>query len=251
MLYRSTGGDHQKHRPAYYSKMLCLRSFLRAFYRVRDRASVTFVNDGPVPEDRRRIMEQWGCMVSLPGLGNSWSYRRTLAMASALPEDSLVYFAEDDYLYTEPAFVKLLAVFEALPRVDYVTLFDNLDRYIRSDDARGGYSKVFVACGLHWRTVESACMTFGARTARLKRDAWIHRVGTVSNSPADRFIWRCAQGEKWFFWKFPKRMLVGPMPSLATHMHSPGLAPNVDWYGIARDAENWWKQHHDGSDATA
>lgn len=251
ILYRSTGGDNRKDRPPYYSKLLCLRSFLRAFERVRERASVTFVNDGPMPDNRPAIMAEWGQVVSFPGLGNSWSYRRALVMALALPEDSLVYFAEDDYLYTDAAFVKLLDVFEALPAVDYVTLFDNFDRYTRRDDARGGYSRVFLAGGLHWRTVESACMTYGARTARLKRDAWIHRLGTISNSPADRFIWRCAQGEKWFFWKFPKRTLVGPLPSLATHMHAPGLAPNVDWERVAQDTDGWWRQHHDGSNPMA
>lgn len=251
ILYRSTGGDNRKDRPPYYSKLLCLRSFLRAFERVRERASVTFVNDGPMPDNRPAIMAEWGQVVSFPGLGNSWSYRRALVMALALPEDSLVYFAEDDYLYTDAAFVKLLDAFEALPAVDYVTLFDNFDRYTRRDDARGGYSRVFLAGGLHWRTVESACMTFGARTARLKRDAWIHRLGTISNSPADRFIWRCAQGEKWFFWKFPKRTLVGPLPSLATHMHAPGLAPNVDWERVAQDTDGWWRQHHDGSNPMA
>lgn len=239
ILYRSTGGDNRKNRPPYYSKMLCLQSFLRAFEHVRDRASVTFINDGPMPEDRLAIMEKWGKVVPFPGLGNSPSYRRTLAMVDELPDDSLVYFAEDDYLYTEEAFVKLLAAFDSLPEIDYVTLFDHMDRYIRNDDSRRGYSRVYVAGGLHWRTVESTCMTFGARTARLKQDAWIHRLGTVPGTPRDRIIWRCTQGEKWFFWKFPKRTLIGPIPSLATHMDPEGLAPNVDWERVAEEAGRW------------
>ena len=138
IFYRSTGGDNKKDRPPYYSKMLCLRSFLRAFARVRDRASITFVNDGPMPDDRLAVMGEWGTIVSFPGLGNSPSYRETLALALALPPDSLVYFAEDDYLYTEPALEKMLAAFDELPRIDYVTLFDHLDRYLRTDDSRRG-----------------------------------------------------------------------------------------------------------------
>ena len=251
ILYRSTGSENRKDRPPYYSKTLCLWSFLRAFSRVRERASVTFVNDGPVPANRLAIMERWGAITSFPGLGNSRSYREALAIAVALPDHSLVYFAEDDYLYTEAAFVKLLAVFEDVPDADYVTLFDNYDRYIRHDDSRRGYSRIFLAGGLHWRTVESACMTFGARTARLKSDAWMHRLATISNSPADRILWRCTQGEKWFFWKFPKRTLVGPLPSLATHMHPPGLAPNVDWERVAKETEGWWRENSERQDQTA
>ncbi|MDB5035483.1 MAG: hypothetical protein JWQ98_2724 [Chlorobi bacterium] len=237
IFYRSTGGDNKKNRPPYYSKMLCLRSFLRAFTEAGSRASVTFINDGPMPDDRLEIMETIGDIVSYPGLGNSPSYRKTLDLALAKPPDSLIYFAEDDYLYTSPAFVKLLAAFDELPRVDYVTLFDHRDRYTRTDDSRRGYSRVFVAGGHHWRTVESTCMTFGARAHRLRSDAWIQRLGTVPNTPRDRVIWRCTQGEKEFFWKFPKRTLVGPVPSLAAHMDPEGLPPNIDWERVAGDVE--------------
>ena len=81
-------------------------------------------------------------------------------------------------------------------------------------------------------------MTFGARVGRLRSDAWIHRLGTVPKTPRDRTIWRCTQGEKEFFWKFPKRTLIGPIPSLATHMDPEGLSPNVDWEAIAEEVEN-------------
>lgn len=233
IFYRSTGGDNRKDRPPYYSKMLCLLSFLQAFERVRGRAEITFVNDGPMPDDRLALMRRHGTIVSFPGLGNSPSYRETLVLALKLPDDALVYFAEDDYLYTGPAFEKLLAAFDELPRVEYVTLYDHMDRYTRHDDAHRGYSRVFVAGGMHWRTVDSTCMTFGARVRSLRSDAWIHRMGTVPKTPRDRTIWRCTQGEKGFFWKFPKRTLIGAIPSLATHMDPEGLAPNVDWKAVA------------------
>ena len=239
VFYRSTGGDNRKDRPPYYSKMLCLRSFLQAIERVRDRVAITFVNDGPMPDDRLAIMQAWGRIVSFPGLGNSPSYRKTLELAVALPPGGLVYFAEDDYLYRADAFEKLLAAFEQLPGIDYVTLFDHNDRYIRHDDSRRGYSRVYLAGGTHWRTVESTCMTFGARVARLKADAWIHRVGTLPKTPRDRPIWRLTQGQKWYFWKFPKRTLISPMPSMATHMDPGGLAPNVDWEAVAHAAEQY------------
>lgn len=239
IFYRSTGGDNRKDRPEFYSKMVCLQSFLQAIAAVGDRATVTFVNDGPMPEDRMKIMRRWGLVVALPGLGNSISYRRTLDLALALPAESIVYFAEDDYLYTTEAFTKLLAAFDELADVDYVTLFDHMDRYRRRDDARSGYSRVFLAGGLHWRTMESTCMTYGARVATLVRDAWIHRFGTIPKTPRDRDIWRLTLGEKWYFWKFPKRRLIGPMPSLATHMDPEGLAPNVDWAQEAARAERF------------
>jgi len=233
VLYRSTGGENQKGRPPFYSKTLCLGSFLRAFGRIRDRGSITFVNDGPMPEERTAVMEQWGTVVSLPGLGNSPSYREAIRMATELPDGELVYFAEDDYLYTEWALVKLLAAFDELPTVDYITLYDHLDRYRRKDDIRAGLSRMFLAGGHHWRTVDSTCMTYGARTERLKRDLWIQQLCTVPRTPRDRTLWRMVQGAGLFFWKLPKRRLIGPVPSLATHMDLYGMAPNVDWKKVA------------------
>src|SRR5690348_13518777 len=115
ILYRSTGGDNPKNRPPYYNKMLCLRSLLRSFERVGERGSIIFINDGPMPDDRLAVMERYGKIVSLPGLGNSPSYRETLKIALELPKDSLVYFAEDDYLYTLPAMEKMLTAFDELP----------------------------------------------------------------------------------------------------------------------------------------
>ncbi len=233
IFYRSTGGENTKGRPPYYGKVLALRSFLNAFRHVRERASITFVNDGPMPEERVEFMKKWGEVVPLPGLGNSPSYRETIRMATALPADQLVYFAEDDYLYTEEALIALLAAFDELPTVDYVTLYDHLDRYTRTDDSRSGRSRIYLAGGRHWRTVDSTCMTYGARIARLRSDAWIQRLGTIPRTPRDRTMWRMTQGEKWFFWKLPKRTLIGPVPSLATHMDLNGIAPNVDWDEVA------------------
>lgn len=237
IIYRSTGGDNPKNRPTYYSKILCLNSLLLAVRPVSGRVRITFVNDGPMPEDRLELIRKEGEVVSLEGIGNSRSYRKALDIALDTTPETLVYFAEDDYLYTPDAFVGLLSAFDAIPEADYVTLFDHLDRYIRHDDSRRGYSRVYIAGDRHWRTVESTCMTFGARLDRLKKDVWIHRLATIPRTPRDRLLWRLTQGEKWFAWKFPKRRLISPLPSLATHMDPDGLAPVVDWEEVAKNVQ--------------
>lgn len=236
-FYRSTGPDRFPRRPEYFDKLNCLRSFLLAFRHVAPRAAVVFLNDGPVPEEREGLMRRFGSVILLPGIGNSPSFRRCVASALALNDGELAYFAEDDYLYVESAFARMLDVFDTIPRADYVTLFDHKDRYTRRDDARGGYSRLFVAAGQHWRTVESTCMTFGARVRRLRSDAWVLKLGTVPRRrPKDRLMWRLLQGQHLFTWKYPKRMLLGPVPSLATHMDTAGLAPLVDWAAVSRTA---------------
>lgn len=237
VFYRSTGPDRFPRRPAYFDKLTCLRSFLGSVRPVREQVAITFVNDGPVPPERTELMARWGDVVQLPGIGNGPSFRDTLRRALAQPDDAIVYFAEDDYLYVEPAFGRLLDVFREAPWVDYVTLFDHLDRYRRTDDARRGRSRILVAAGQHWRTVESTCMTFGARAHRLRADRGIvHLCTAPRRRPGDRVMWRLVQGIGPFWWKLPKRVLLGPVPSLATHCDTAGLAPVMDWAAVAAAA---------------
>jgi len=234
IIARSTGGDNPKNRPAYYTKFLCLRSLLDAATRLGDLVRFTFVNDGAIPADRLSEMERHGTIVPLPGVGNSPSYRRAMEIALHGTPEEFVYFAEDDYLYLEESFTSLVAAFDDIPSADYITLFDHRDRYTRHDDAHRGYSRIVIAAARHWRTVDSTCMTFGARTAVFRNDAWLHRLATVPNTPRDRLLWHALQGQRWFWWKYPKRRLFGPMPSLATHMDPHGLAPIVAWEDVAR-----------------
>lgn len=233
IFYRSTGGESSEDRPSYYSKSLCLESMIAAARALEPAPTITFVNDGPMPEERVALMEGAGDVVSLPGLGNSGSYRRTLKMALDVPEDAVVYLAEDDYLYRRDALRKLAGAVGELPDIDYFTLYDHLDRYTRSDDAVGGLSRVFLAAGHHWRSVESTCMTFAARAEALRHDSWVHRYCTRRSAPDDRKLWRMTQGTTWYRWKLPKRTLVGPVPSLATHMVTPFLAPAIEWEEVA------------------
>ncbi len=237
VFYRSTGPDRFPRRPPYFDKLLCLKSFLRSFRHVAHAAEITFVNDGPVPEDRVALMARWGNVVSLPGIGNGPSFRHCAALAAALPEDAVAYLCEDDYLHLEPALTKLVEVFDTVPEADYVTLYDHLDRYTRRDDAGGGLARIVLAAGRHWRTVDSTCLTFGVRPARIRSDQWIVRACTMKKGrPADHLMWHVIQGRKLFAWKFPKRLLLGAVPSLATHMDTRALAPTIDWDAAAAEA---------------
>lgn len=237
VVYRSTGPDRFPRRPPYFDKLACLRSFLLSYRHVRQRGRIVFLNDGPVPEDRVALMRAWGTVVELGGIGNGPSFKASVQAALEASDDAIAYFAEDDYLYLEPGLERLLAVFQAVPDADYVTLYDHLDRYTRHDDAKGGMSRLYVAAGQHWRTVESSCLTFGARVRRLRHDAWITRVAAAwQRRPKDRLMWRLIQGQKYFAWKLPKRTLLGAVPALATHMDARSLAPIVDWAAVARAA---------------
>jgi hypothetical protein len=241
LIYRSSGGANLKNRPAFFDKRTALASFLRALERAVAPVEAIFLNDGPVPDERVRAMTGAGEVRSLPRLGNSGSYREALAAATSAgwPDDDLVYLSEDDYLYLPDAFVALAEAAQEIPRADYFTLYDHIDRYRRTDDADGGRARLLLAGDHHWRTVESTCMSYGARVGALRRDAWIHRRYTKAEIPDDRTIWRFTQGLGRYRWKLPRRMLVGAVPALATHLETEYLAPAVDWEAEAAAARRW------------
>ncbi|HVM63758.1 MAG TPA: hypothetical protein VMU14_02770, partial [Acidimicrobiales bacterium] len=83
------------------------------------------------------------------------------------------------------------------------------------------------------------CMTFAARRATLRADQWLHWAGTARGYPRDDMMWRATQGAPPFRLKFPKRLLISPVPSLATHAEADLLAPGVDWGVVADDAVRW------------
>jgi hypothetical protein len=287
VVYRSTGGENKKDRPAYYSKVMCLLSLLRSVVEASEEIDVVFLNDGPVPEDRLALMSQAGEVVELPGVGRVRSYLTALGLLAAREWDDgdLVYFVEDDYLHLPEALETLIAAGNELPWAPYFTLYDCPDRYTRSDDADGGRARVFIGGGRHWRTVESTTHTFAARARVIRADSWLHLLATRDKtrggpwlrrsadppkSPEDRVTWRVVQGLGQYklasaFVQLMgqksgiprdrsvlrhelrllvrpskgRRLLLGPMPSLATHMEEAFLAPLIDWEGAARETLRW------------
>jgi hypothetical protein len=245
VLYRSTGPGNRKTRPPFFDKAICLASFLRSVQTLEG-TEILFLNDGPIPAPRLDIMMNSGRVVTLPGVGNSASYRVAVSMAtrSELADEDFVFLAEDDYLYLPDAFQTLLTAVRALPSVMYFSLYDHVDRYRRSDDANKGLSKIFVVGARHWRTVESTCMTYLARLGALRRDSWIHQAGSRNISPRDRMIWRAVQRIGGFrvlprHLDRPPHRLISPLPALATHVEDGQLAPVIDWVRVAEETRLW------------
>jgi hypothetical protein len=241
VLYRSSGTANRKNRPDFFDKAEALASFLRAMREAGPEVDALFLNDGPLTGNLTAWMRGAGEVLELPGIGNSGSYRRALdeALTRDWPDTDLVYLAEDDYLYLPGALRTLAEASKEIPAAAYFSLYDHPDRYRRDDDADRGRGRIFLGGGRHWRTVESTCLTYGVRPAALRGDAWIHRWKTRGPIPLDRDIWRAVQGLGRYRFKFPRRLLVSPIPALATHLEREYLSPGIDWAGAAVEARRW------------
>lgn len=235
IIYRSTGPDSKSHiRPKYFNKTVGLKSFLSAVNKVRHEiGDIIFMNDGEMPVDRVKLMESAGKVTPLPGLGNSGSFRAAfnLVKDKDWDDDDIIYFAEDDYLYKENSLSLLIEGAKNIKKADYFTLYDHPDRYSRTDDAKKT-EYVFFSGTIHWRSVESTCISFGARVGAIKKNLWLFKIGTIRPIPKDRHIFRAVQGIGQYFFLFPKRILISPIPSLCCHMENDLLAKGVDWESV-------------------
>jgi hypothetical protein len=84
IIYRSYGGENRKGRPDYYSKILALASLVRSFRQVTPgEAELIFLNDGPIPADRLRLMEASGEVLARSKLGLRGSMQGALALPGA------------------------------------------------------------------------------------------------------------------------------------------------------------------------
>ncbi len=178
LVYRSYGGENHKLRPDYYSKVLTLTSFVRAASRL-PQADVIFLNDGPVPAERLAIMERFGRVVQLAdepqGLRTSYRTALLLCTTGSWSDADVVSYIEDDYLFTEDAFLALVEATSELPQVSYFTLYGD-----RPDGSVPGASvglprdwapmPDLVAGDRVWFNRASITSTFSARVGALRAD---------------------------------------------------------------------------------
>jgi hypothetical protein len=250
LIYRAAPGGNRKRRPDWFSKWVCLGSFLRAVEQLPPgSADVMFYCDGPLAEEVTSAMTRFGKVEVLDRLGNSKSYLHALAAVTdpSLPAHDGIYFIEDDYLHLPDALTSLSAALaEAAPR-SYLTLYDHPDRYARTDDLRPPGRAAELLGGQHWVRVESTNMTFATTVGTLRRDRILHwGFARYTGYPHDRALWRTVLGlglRRPLRWVIGRRSLLGAVPTLATHGDDGMLAPTVDWADVAASTRAWMGEH--------
>ena len=187
-------------------------------------------------------------------LGNEGTFLKQLEILCGQTAAELVYFAEDDYLYLPGALAEAVAFMRRHPDADFSTLYDHADyqtkyvhQFLGQEFSEGGH---------RWGTVASTCLTFMARRTALVETRAVFATYARRNSDLGLWLaltknravnpWRILRsaGDGLFFpashvlaWRHawrnllfgPRRTLWAPVPSLATHLESNGVAPGVDW----------------------
>ena len=144
----------------------------------------------------------------------------SLNQAVKLPQDTIVYFVEDDYIHHEGSDLILEQGINISP---YVSLYDHPDKYWGDNTSIKCSIKITEDC--HWRDTGSTTMTFASQVGYLIQDM-------------DLFQQWCGGEDHWthdtqlFTAISNLRGLITPIPGYATHMDTWVIGKMVDWEDV-------------------
>ena len=248
VVYRLSGQENGIARPTWYSKQLCLLSFLEALKSSGcNNISLCLLLDNQADKNAFLVNVVGEAInagfitkkVDVSGNCSSYLEALNLGLNKSNGRD-VILMAEDDYLWLPESLDLMLEAFAMIPEADYVTPYDHPVRYDPNfsggSDLPHWCSRIYCTNGRHFRSQESTCMTFMVRARILNEDKPVHwkYVDTTKKCPNDRELFRSLQhlGDKKHC-RGNRRLLLGPVPSLATHVHLPYLAPVVNWEQVA------------------
>ena len=214
-IYRSTGKVNTKPRPAGFSKRESLESFLSAWDAAGD---LLFLNDGPVPEAQLELMEASGRVVVRSAADAMGAYvaAMDLALEQSWPDDDLVYFGEDDYLYRPDTFAALAAAAEALPQADHFAPYATIGHTMPNGEPlheglrrpRLGGEALATVDGVTWHRATSHTVSYAIRVGALRADRPLHLLALRAGGAWDHAFCLACQGRQ----PFTVRELLDPLP---------------------------------------
>lgn len=145
----------------------------------------------------------------------SFLYGVQVVLSLPIPDDSIIYLVEDDYVHALEA-PRLLT--EGVAVADYATLYDHPDKYM----GEIAPCHLIKTASSHWRTTPSTTMTF-ATTKRVLREDWdIYWEHCKSGYPYDHEMF-LSLGKK-------NRHVISCVPGKSTHAEMAWLSPFHDWH---------------------
>jgi hypothetical protein len=241
---------------------LCLKSFKNSLGALKVKMWVLLDN---CPSEYEELFKKYFDIndleiIKLPGIGNGEIFKKQIHILSEQNVSEIVYFAEDDYFYLPNQFEIMVNFIRDNKDVDFVSPYDSPDYY--NLDLHKYSSEIKLFGNRHWRSVSCTTLTFLTFREKLRKVKNV--IGTYSKETTytrgnyDSSLWMSLTKYKvfnlfalikylilgdpnfiriakaWFFcwWQilFGKRWkLWVPIPSIATHLASNHLAPNIDW----------------------
>jgi hypothetical protein len=218
IYYRLCAKEGNVERPKWYSKKECYGSFVEALFEVSKKdVSFDLSVDGDIPTWTSPFSDN--CTTVTFDVGKSQSFWAVYQRSLQWPDDDWAYFVEDDYLHLPDSLFKLRHCIEDV-KPDLVSLYDHPDRYrdLPEHNLTTGRNDIYTSRDHHWRTIPSTCMTFACSVRVLKSEQEKFEKWKHVDFELFPDLLGLKSGER-------KYLMVGAIPSLATHCQSGYIAP--------------------------
>jgi hypothetical protein len=153
--------------------------------------------------------DQW---IDKTGAGNEGTFYTQTDIALTLPDDEVVLYLEDDYLWSQDT---LNVLHQASEILGFISPYDHPAHYLEER-----FDKRYLTALVNnrtYRTSPSNTLTFAAPVRLIKK----HQIDLKAYGIGDHEMWQSiiASGDE----------IWCPMLSMATHLVQDWIAPNVAW----------------------
>lgn len=213
----------KKIRPSWFTQQKCLENLLKTS---DSNTKITVLFDGK--KDGHFVTKYPVKIVETEGGSDAHSFMNLLkyVLSQSLPDNSIIYFLEDDYSHV-PGWCTIMREAFANNISEYVTLYDHKDKYFLPM-YNTLQSKILITNSCHWRTVPSTTNTYAMRYGTLKKHINIHMqycdLKTRFTRDHQKFLHLNSIGSG----------LVSSIPGYSTHCETEYLSPVVKWEDIHR-----------------
>jgi hypothetical protein len=227
----AAGESVLKRRPDWFDKRRCFENFVAVFG--VDNLVVIADNVGEETYEWLQTFVAAHRIARTNYKSGAHSFLHAVSIAAKqVPDETIVYFCEDDWPHTRDA---PEAIVEGLTFGDMVVLSDLPDKYVNAGTVsetgcpgnpliykRSEATRVFLGKKRHYKLTNSACMTFACRAKLVRQDMDVYIKYCQGGYPHDfQMFMELVQSRK--------RELVCPLPGCATHAETVHLTPLVDW----------------------
>lgn len=226
VYYRISNNSYSKPKFENASKISCLINFTKNVLDIDKDIFLLYADN--INEATFNLIKEYNPVKISEG--NAGSFRRVLRDALILPDNEIVLFQEDDYLYLPSS---RNCILEGLEIADYVSLYDHPDKYIAAnkggnpfiEDDGGEKTKVYLTKSTHWKLANSTTMTFATKVKTLREDKPVWDKYISGNHPYD-FQAFCELIQN------KGRKLVTPIPAKSTHAEIASCSPLIKWENV-------------------
>ncbi len=216
----------QRQRFDAFSKERCFENLVGTLD--REQVNVTLMLDTyqPATEPHFITLQEVFPVVELFEGSEAGSFLRLLDHLEErqFPDETILYFLDDDYLH-RPGWIDVLLEGFSLPGVDYVTLYDRRDHYLHPAEPS---SRLFHTKSCHWRTTPSTAGSYAVRAGTLRRHLDLHRQFSLERTHTDhsaKFTELAREGA----------LLVSSIPGWSTHAEPEYASPCIDWSALLQE----------------